>query len=343
MRFCLFYIFAAMAGASEPCRIEIVDKENGWPVPLVELVTTHQTSHVSDNAGVIAIDDPELLNRPVWFNVKGHGYEVPKDGFGFRGVKATLAPGGKVKIEVERRNVAKRLGRLTGAGLFAEQENLGGSPPVPETGVFGCDSVLMGRYGNRLFWLWGDTTVPDYPLGVFDSTAATTPLRPVTKFEPPLSIRFEHFRNHEGKPRGVAKMPGDGPTWLAGMISIGGGNAPDSLVATYSKIKGHVDEYEIGLCKWDEASQSFKPEKVLWTASQGAKPALLPRGHPVRWTDPGGKRWILFGDPFPEMRCPDNYASWSDPGTWEKVELPASPRSGEDDSEVKPHRGSIAW
>ena len=111
--------------AAAPCRIEIVDKENGWPVPLVELRSTHETRHVSDNLGLIAIDDPELLDREVWFHVKGHGYGVPKDGFGYEGVRTTLKAGGTFRIEVERRNIAKRLGRLTGAGLFAEGEKLG--------------------------------------------------------------------------------------------------------------------------------------------------------------------------------------------------------------------------
>ena len=60
------------------CRIEVVDKSNGWPVPLVELRTTHLARLVTDNAGVIAFDLPELMGRETWFDVLGHGYEVPK-------------------------------------------------------------------------------------------------------------------------------------------------------------------------------------------------------------------------------------------------------------------------
>ena len=32
---------ASAAESIAPCRIEVVDAENGWPVPLVELRTTH--------------------------------------------------------------------------------------------------------------------------------------------------------------------------------------------------------------------------------------------------------------------------------------------------------------
>ena len=83
MKAALSLLALSSAGLSiEPCRIEIVDKENGWPVPLVELRTTHDARYVSDNAGLIALDELELLSRPVWFHVKGHGYGVKKDGCG---------------------------------------------------------------------------------------------------------------------------------------------------------------------------------------------------------------------------------------------------------------------
>ncbi len=323
--------------AAQPCRIEIVDKENGWPVPLVELRTTHETRHVTDNLGLIALDDPELMNREIWFHIKGHGYGVGKDGFGYEGIRTTPKPGGKIRIEVERRNIAKRLGRLTGAGLFAEGRKLGDKIPDEPPGVFGCDSVLMAPYKGKLFWLWGDTTLPGYPLGVFHSTAALTPAKPLAKFEPPLVPVFEYFRTEDGRPRGVANMPGEGPTWLSGMITV-----DSRLVATYSKIRNHLDEYEVGLCVWDDSSRSFSKEKVLWEASDGKKPPI-PRGHPVRWTDGDGKKWLLFGDPFPLLRMPDRYDAWTDPSTWEILPEPVAPRSAGDGSEVKPHRGSIVW
>jgi hypothetical protein len=332
----LFLTCAAVSAA--PCRIEIVDKENGWPVPLVELRSTHETRHVSDNLGLIAIDDPELLGREVWFHVKGHGYGVSKDGFGYEGVRTTLTPGGTFRIEVERRILAKRLGRLTGAGLYAEGEKLGIAPRLPESGVFGCDSVQITHHDGRLFWLWGDTTLPGYPLGVFHSTAATTALRPLGKFEPPLALPFTYFRDDKTKPRGVAQLPGDGPTWLSGIVSF----PNHQLGATYSKIKGFLDEYEVGLCVWDPAAAKFVPEKVIWKKSDGAKPILL-QGHPVRWRDPAGKAWLLFGDPFPAARCPDDFDSWKNPAIWEKIAAPTAAQSAQDGAEIQVHRGCIAW
>src|SRR5207248_4691458 len=133
---CGLNIFAASPTPQlQPCRIEVVERGSGWAVPLMELRTTHNVRFVTDNAGVIAFDLPELMGRETWFDIVGHGYEVPRDGFGSRGVRLMPEPGGSLKVEVTRKILAKRLGRLTGAGLFAESQKLGLELDWPESGV----------------------------------------------------------------------------------------------------------------------------------------------------------------------------------------------------------------
>ena len=39
-------------------------------------------------------------------------------------------------------------------------------------------------------------------------------------FTPPLRLTFNHVRDAQGKLRGIAQMPGDGPTWLDGFVSL---------------------------------------------------------------------------------------------------------------------------
>src|SRR4051812_33210951 len=113
----LLSVFVATfcAFAIEPCQIQIIEKGTGWPVPLVELRTVNQIRFISDNNGVVAMDAPELMGREVWFDVLSTGHEVPKDGFGLRGMRLKLEPGKTLKIEVNRTSIAKRLGRVTGA------------------------------------------------------------------------------------------------------------------------------------------------------------------------------------------------------------------------------------
>ena len=41
---------------------------------------------MTDSNGIVAFDEPGLMGSKVFFHVKSHGYEYPKDGFGYRGV-----------------------------------------------------------------------------------------------------------------------------------------------------------------------------------------------------------------------------------------------------------------
>src|SRR5258705_3034233 len=79
---------SAIADASRPFALRIVDDQTGRGVPLVELKTTSSVRFYTDSAGYAAIDDPSLLGHKIFFYVWSHGYEYPADGFGIRG-KAT--------------------------------------------------------------------------------------------------------------------------------------------------------------------------------------------------------------------------------------------------------------
>lgn len=325
------------------CRIEIVEAGSGWPVPLVELRTTHQARFVSDNAGVIAFDAPELMGRETWFDVHGHGYEAPKDGFGYRGVRLKPEPGKTLRVEVKRAIIAKRLGRITGAGMFAESQKLGLELDRPESGVLGCDTIQNAVHRGRMFWLWGDTTLAHYPLGIFDASSATSAVQPLQKFEPPVQLPLDYFRNDKGVPRAVAKMPGTGPTWLTAYVSLPDKTGTARLVASYSKINPPLDAYEFGLCVWNDATANFEPLRVLWTKSEKTpQRPLVPEGHPVFWKDGAGREWVLFGDPFPRFRCPATFEGWQNSNTWEALTPQATLVSPQGQT-VKPHSGSIAW
>lgn len=338
---CLF--LGASVVASEPFRLLVVDAETKWPVPLVELRTTHHLRWVTDNAGVVAIDAPELFGAETWLTVQGHGYEVPADGFGYRGVRVTPTSGGSQTIEVHRELPAKRLGRLTGAGLFAESQRLGEFADAPESGLVGCDSVQLAEHRDRLFWAWGDTSLAGHPLGLFHTLGATTEPRPLVRLDPPLQLRYDYFRDREGRPRNVAEMPGDGPTWISGLVSLPDESGEPRLGAVYTKIKNGLTVYEAGLCVWDDQSQEFVHHHTHWRLGRGpAQRSPMPEGHASRWTDADGRERVLFGDPFPRVSCDPTFESWSDPASWRVVDPQTQVPAVNGDS-IKPHRGSIAF
>jgi len=338
-------ISLSSALAAEPCRILVVDDQNGWPVPLVKLETTHHATFITDNAGVVAFDLPELMGQETWLSLTADGYEIKADGFGFRGFRFTPTSGETHEVKVTRTSIAQRLGRLTGAGQFAESQKLGQHLDWQESGVLGCDSVQNVIHDGKLFWAWGDTNLAKYPLGIFHMTSATTAPLPLSDWKAPLTLTFDYFRDDAGAVRAVANVAPDdpGPTWLGGYASLPDAEGKAHLVACYSKIKAPLDAYRIGLCEWDPATESFQSVKVLWDEQTGgSRPKLLPDGHPVRWTDPENREWLLFGDPFPALKMPATWEAWQDPTQWEELDSPKT-LTNLDGKKIKVHRGAIIW
>ena len=124
--------------------------------------------------------------------------------------------------------------------------------------MLGCDSVQNAVHNGRMFWAWGDTNFARYPLGIFDMSSATTAIQPLASFEPPLRLKFDYFTDDAGRPRGVAKMAGEGPTWLSGYMSLPDKTGTKRLVAVYMKIKPPMEGYECGLCVWNEKTANFR-------------------------------------------------------------------------------------
>src|SRR3954451_4920342 len=97
---------ATPASAGQPFAIEVVDDRTGRGVPLVELRTVNEIRLVTDSRGIVAFDEPGLMDRKVFFHVKSHGYEFPRDGFGNRGRALDVVAGGRARLAIRRVNVA---------------------------------------------------------------------------------------------------------------------------------------------------------------------------------------------------------------------------------------------
>ena len=103
------------------------------------------------------------------------------------GVLLATRAGGQATVYLNRTQPAERLYRLTGGGLYRDTILVGGAAPVKEpllssAGVLGQDSLVAVAFGNRSFWLFGDTECPAGPrstdcqhYGMF-TTGATAPL-----------------------------------------------------------------------------------------------------------------------------------------------------------------------
>lgn len=308
------FLLALLLGADRPFAITVVDARSGRGVPLVELRTVHGVRSVTDSNGVVAFHEPGLMHESVFFHVSGHGYEYPKDGFGFRGTNLQIKPGGSATLKVNRLNVAERLYRLTGAGVYRDSVLAGVRVPTKHPllngQVLGSDSVLNAVYRGKLYWFWGDTLRPGYPLGNFHVPGATSELPATVGFDPDTGVDLTYFLDDRGFAKPTAELPGKGPTWLVALTTLPDGRR-DRLFGAFVKIEPPLKVYAQYLAVWEDEKHRF--EKI---ADVDMTAPLFPTGHAFRHTD-GGKEYVYFASPYPVVRVPATAAAFRDPTTYE--------------------------
>lgn len=302
--------FALVAGASwgsdsvapAPFRVQVVDDSTGRGVPLVVLETVNHIRWYTDSQGIAAIDESGVFGLEVFFLVASHGYEYPADGFGNRGAKLTPSPGGNAVLKIHRVNIAERLYRLTGAGIYRDSKLTRTPVPIREPilngQVFGCDGTMTVHWRGKIHWFFGDTSRPAYPLGNFHVTGATSLLPADGGLEPAVGVDLEFFTGDDGFVRPMAKMPGEGATWISGLTVVPDDTGRERLFAGYVKVAPGFVVGEHGLAEFDDASGVFRG-----VAEFGRNPAAEPIGHPIRLRD-GGTEYVYFGTTVPCIRAP---------------------------------------
>jgi glutamyl/glutaminyl-tRNA synthetase len=280
--------------------ITVVDEQTGRGVPLVELRTVNHQRYFTDSNGVVAFFEPGLMGQTVFFHVTSHGYEFPKDGFGFRGKAFAVTEGGSARLALKRINIAERLYRVTGGGIYRDSVLLGRPvplrAPVLNGQVLGSDSVVNAVYRGKVYWFWGDTNRPAYPLGNYHVPGATSALPKDGGLDPEVGIDLRYFVDDKGFARPTAQMSGEGPTWITGLVVLPDQAGREQMFAAYAKIRNVLEVYERGLAEFKDEKQRF--EKVTTFAPDA--PAY-PGGHPFRRTV-DGVEYVYFATPYPLVR-----------------------------------------
>ncbi len=292
-------------------KIQVVDRQTGRGVPLVELRSTNNTRYFTDSNGIVAYYEPGLMDREVFFFVESHGYEFPKDGFGFNGTRLMTSPGGSAVIKIDRHNIAERLYRVTGQGIYRDSI-LTGTPvplknPVLNGQVMGQDSVFTCIYHGRLFWMWGDTGRPSYPLGHFATAGAVSDLPEQGGLDPSVGVDLEYYVAEDGFSRPVCPMKEPGLVWLDGLLTVRDNEGRQRMVAEFARLKDLGKVLECGLVVFNDQTQSFEP-----LVRSGVE--FLPysaAGHAFS-VDVEGREYYYFATPFPLAVRMRVMAEWDD-------------------------------
>lgn len=288
-----FLAAGASAAPRDYFRIHVVDADTGRGVPLVELKTTNDVRYITDSNGIVAIDDPDFMGQKVYFSVKSHGYEFPKDGFGNSGMALPVAAGGVGEIKLKRLNIAERLYRITGAGIYRDSVLAGVATPFKQSSipglVMGQDTVEATLYKGKIFWLWGDTNRAAYPLGNFKTSSATSLPPGQGGLDPALGVALTYWVNDEGFSKEMIPLPSSSPIWMGGLFTLRDAKNGERLFGSYSKAESDSKSTEHGLAV-------FNDDKALFEKVGAFDSTLSPGGDPFQATA-GGKTYLYF-DPF---------------------------------------------
>ena len=315
--FCLILQFSAKSQKpGDYFKIIVRDKATGRGVPLVELKTTNQVSYYTDNNGVIAYFEPGLMNEEVYFHIRSHGYEFPVDGFGYRGKALLVTPGDSSIFYLKRINIAERLYRITGEGCYNDSWLTGYPVPVRQPllngRVLGQDTFIETLYKGKIYWFWGDTDRPSYPLGNFATSGATSDLPEKGGPDPDYGVDLTYFLDEKGFSKKMCPLEGPGPVWIHWLTVLSDSLGTEKLICSYTRVKTLGNAYEQGLALFNDKKELFEPFIQFIPNSP-----LFPEGHSFR-ANVNGKEYIYFSFASPyTLRVPANLKDISDLRSYE--------------------------
>jgi hypothetical protein len=277
-------------------KIQVVDEETGRGIPLVKLTTQDGIIYYTDSAGNVAFFEPALTNREVFILFESHGYEMKKEGFSKKpGKIVKVVPGGSAQFKMKRINIAERIYRLTGSGIYNDSVLLGEKVPIEHpimnAGVLGQDSVIATIYRGKIFWIWGDTWHTRHPFSMNGhSTGALSELPSHGGLDPETGVNLHYFTDGDFVKKMVDQPKGGGLYWLGCMIAVKNGKGQERLVAHCSKIKPPLEAVGRFTVVFNDEKEIF--EKVR---EYPMDDIVNPHGHPFPVKEKDGEYLYFFG------------------------------------------------
>jgi hypothetical protein len=300
-------------------QISVVDDSTGRGVPLVELTLLNAVRYYTDSNGIIAFLEPHLMDRELFFEVRSHGYQSPKLPDGETdGVLLKVRRGGKAVIRIRRINIAERLYRLTGEGIYRDSVLLGLPVPLREpllnAQVMGTDGPITAMYRGKLFWFFGDTN------GVnrlnLAGAVATSELAGRGGLDPSKGVDLTFFVDGKGFSKAMFPFAeGKELVWPEGPMALRDASGVERLVMLYDRGAGmgKPKPDERGLAVFRDDRQVFE-KLVRWDVDAPLYPAHTPFRVRVK-----GEEYFYFagGGPAPDIRVRARWSDVIDPGAYE--------------------------
>lgn len=339
---CLICIVSRIAAqdSSNYYTIRVIDEQTGRGIPLVELSTMNSLKYYTDSKGIIAFNEPTLMNLPVFFSVFSHGY---KPLFDDEGIQLTTARGKGTIIKLKRINIAERLYRITGQDIYGQTALLGLPVPIQHQAlngkVLGQDTYIETLYKGKLYWFWGDTEGPGRVN--FKASGATSELPTNGGLDPETGINLNYFVDSSGFCKEMCPFPGRVLEWIDWIAALKDEKGNERLYAQYTTINADHNPGINGMAVFNDSSESFQQLKVFdeWYG-KGHVSTHLSKVK-IRKQD-----YLYNINSSGIQRVPADVKSILDPGKYEQFTCLAPQKKGDTVSSIvwdKSHQPVYAW
>lgn len=318
--------------------IQVLDADSGRGVPLVKLRANGQ-DYYTDSNGLLAFGTPGELDQNVTFSLSSYGYT--------NGIWPLQTTSGEMsQLTIQREQLAERLYRVTGKGIYQDTVLLGQNAPIQQplinANVKGQDSVQSVIYNGQLHWFWGDTLY-DVGFGNFRTSGATSQLPGQGGLDPAVGVDLTYYVDAAGSSKQMMPLTQPGPVWIDGLFTVEDSSGREQMLTHYSRRDPNNAlgaQVEHGLARFNDSQAIFQRHQVYSLVAP-----IVAAGHSFEHTV-GGQEYIYFAESYPNIRVKKNWNDVNDPTQWEaftplvegSLYNPANPQL-ELDSQGKPVYG----
>jgi hypothetical protein len=259
---------AQNASPSTYFKIKVIDKATGRGIPMVKVELESHNYTYTDSAGVVAFYEPGLMNRTNGFTFISHGYEL--DGgithplWDTKAVLLDSTAGTTATVEMNRINIAQRLYRCSGYGVYRDSVLLGESSPITyplvNAQMAGQDTIVNTIHNGEAFMIWGDTHTLQGNSNLKGTAARSYLPDAPGGIDPDDGFNLRYITKAGSNPPSVKKMVPDRPglIWMRSLVSAKDDQGNDHLIASYQRKGSSVPENMYGLLEFNESTEEFE-------------------------------------------------------------------------------------
>lgn len=262
----LLFISCAKIPDQQFFKIKVIDADTGSGIPMVTLSPLTRAKYITDSNGYIAMNEPSLMGKSIYFQVKSDGYSYPMGADGRHAVTLDCVAGDSATVKMNRINVAERLYRATGADIYKDSYELGEHVPIKNpmlnANIFGQDSNLATLYQGNIFWIWGDSFLPHQYHGNFAVAGATSRFPSKGGLDPNIGVNYDYILDENGSTKPMINLEKLGYVWFDWIMNIQH-EGKETLVAKYANVNSHFANYERGIAVFNDEKQVFESIKQI--------------------------------------------------------------------------------